>query len=216
MKIIKIILPILIIIAVAGGLYYYSTILEEEKIAEEKVKQQQILVEKQQAEELAEQKKLHCTETDKFFLIAKDHEDNVGQDILIKTKDSTVTNTCKYEVAANDFEIKGVDPEYYKALQENALVTDVGTGPSGRSFRLYDMVDKKLVVEKKYFDEMTVEGGLLTYFGLSKTKADKKNCKDFANFTKDGLTPNLVVKKTIDLKTYSVKEGKETKCVASQ
>jgi hypothetical protein len=96
------------------------------------------------------------------------------------------------------------------------LVTDVGTGPSGRSIRLYDLTDKKLITEKKYFGELALDANILTYFGEAKQKADAKNCKEFKDLTKDGGSAVLTVEKKVDLKTFLVKEGKTTKCLAVQ
>lgn len=219
MKNIKLILGVVALIVIGSGLYYGYTVMEEKdqqrQQAEAKAKAEKTALEQQQAEAAALAARTKCADGDKYFVVAVDHEGGVGQDIQVKDK-SAGTPECKLDGVNSVFEIKNSDPEYFKVQSEDALVTDIGTAPTGRSFRLYDLKDKNMVVEKKYFDELNISTTTLTYFGLSKTKADKKNCADFAQFTKDGLTPNLVVKKTIDLKTYSAKETKETKCVASQ
>ena len=160
-----------------------------------------------EAVEAAEQAKLKCVEAGNYYVITKDHDGNVGEDILVKTKQDGVTNDCKYVATDSDFEIKGSDAVYFKDIKANAMVVDIGTGPSGRSFKIYDLKDKNVVTEKAYFEDFTITDNVLTYFGLSKNKADAKKCKGEETY---------VVKKTIDLKTYSAKESKETKCVATQ
>ena len=193
----------------------YSIIVEEEKIAAEKAREVQLAQEQKIQAEEDERARTKCTDLEKFFVIARDRKDAVGQDIIVKDK-GEVANACQYLVAEADFNIQNSDPEYFKTLEKNAMVTDVGTGPSGRSFRLYDMQEKKMLTEKKYFGELTVASGTLSYFGLSKVKADKKNCKDYDNLMKDFSNANLVVKKIIDLETFLVKETKESNCVAEQ
>lgn len=218
MKNIKIIIfAVAALLLVGGGYFAIITIQEQEKaaqVAEAKVREEKAALEQKQAVEAALAARTKCTEVGDYFVITLDHENLVGQDILVKNK--VENKVCKYEVIEGDFEAKSSDPEYFKAIEVNSLVTDLGTGPSGRSFRLYDLTDKKLVTEKQYFGDVNIANSTLTYFGLAKQKADKKNCKEYEQFVKDGLTPNLVVEKKVDLKTLLVKEGKTTKCVASQ
>ncbi len=202
-----------LLLVLAGGLYFNS-VLEQEKIASEKVKQEQLALEARQTQEMAEQKRTKCVELENHTVVTYEHENSVGQDILLKDK-GAITG-CKYEVVAGDLEIKNQDAEYFKDVQGNALITDVGTGPTGRSFRLYDLNEKKLLTEKKYFDELNIIDSKLEYFGLSKTKADAINCKDYKTFMKEFGNANIAVKKIVDLKTFLVKETRETMCVANQ
>ncbi len=206
----------LLVVLLIGGIVYsdYTNMVEQQKIAEEKAKQERMVLEKQQAEEAAIAAKTKCTDSDKYSIVTVDRSEVVGQDILVKNK--VEGEPCKYDNANSVFEIKNADPEYYKFQAANALVTDLGTGPSGRSIRLYDLTEKKLITEKKYFGELTLKASTLTYFGEAKQKADVKNCKDFKTLTKDGLSAVLTVEKNVDLSTFLVKEGKTTKCVAAQ
>jgi hypothetical protein len=160
-------------------------------------------VDKTRREEQALQDRTKCSDAEKYFVVALDRDGVPGQDIVLKTKVEGSTPECKYVVAEGDFELKNEDPQYFKALGSNALVTDVGTGPSGRSLRIYDLGDKSLVTEKKYFGEFSVADDKLTYFGQAKKAA--KDCKDVST-----------VEKVVDLKTFLVKETKNTKCVAEQ
>lgn len=218
MKNIKIIIIVVVLVVVLGGGYFVYTVVQDNQKAEEmaaaKVKADQQKEQEILAVEASLKARTKCPTVSGYFVVTLDRDGGVGQDILVKQK--TDGQVCTYVVVGEDFEIKNTDPEYFKALGANALVTDIGTGPSGRSFRLYDLTDKKLVTEKQYFGDLKVASTTLTYIGLAKAKADAKNCKDFKKFETDDLTPNLVIEKTIDLKTYSVKEGKTTSCVASQ
>lgn len=214
-NIIIITIVVILLLLTSGGYFIYTDMQEQQRMANEKVKQEQLAIEQKNLAEAEAAKLLKCVDGDDFSVVTRDHKDSVGQDILVKTKGATV-NGCVFSPVEGDFDLTNADAQYYKAQVANSLLTDIGTGPSGRKFRLYDLKDKSMITEKDYFGELVVASGTLSYFGLPKTKADKNNCKDFAQFTKDGLTPNLVVKKTIDLLTYSAKEGKETKCVANQ
>jgi hypothetical protein len=206
---------LLVLLLIGGtGYTYYSDMVAQEELAQEKAKQEQMLQAKKQAEEAALSTRTKCVEGDSFSITTLDREGSVGQDIVVKEKGTNAT--CKYDSVGAVFEIKNTDPEYYKYQAANALVTDLGTGPSGRSIRLYDLTEKKLITEKKYFDELSLASTTLTYFGEAKQKADAKNCKDFKTLTKDGMTAVLTVEKMVDLKTFLVKEGKTTKCIAVQ
>jgi hypothetical protein len=209
---IKIILAVVALAMLGGGVYIYSDYLEQKNIAEARQAAENAEKERKAAEELAFQSRTKCTTSGDYSIITFDRDGQVGQDILVKAKGAE----CKYVASEGDFELKNQDPEYFKALEAKALVTDVGTGPSGRSLRLYDLGDKSLITEKKYFGDMVIKDGTLTYFGESKTKADKKNCSDFAKITEEGFTPVFTVEKIVDLKTFLVKETKNTKCVSVQ
>lgn len=220
MQIIKILLPLLLIGAIGSGIYFF-TVAEQERLEQEnKAREERAALERQVAEQKAqqeaEQKRLACVENTKYYAITKDHAESAGEDILVKTKTEGVTYECKYEVAEGDFEIKGEEAIYLKNLEGGALITDIGTGPSGRKLRIYDLVSKKQITEKEYFEEFTVASNTLTYLGLAKNKADKKNCKEFDTLMKDFGNANLVENKIVDLKTYLVKVDKTTKCVARQ
>jgi hypothetical protein len=207
MENVKIILSVLVVVLLGAGGYYGYTVMqareEVRKVAEAKAQAEKIAIAQQQAAEQSLAARTKCTATDNYSVTTLDHDGAVGQDILVKAKADT--SDCKYDAAGAVFEIKNSDPEYFKAQVENSLLTDVGTGPSGRSFRLYDLKDKNMVVEKKYFGELIIASSTLTYFGEPKAKVTLKGCKDV-----------VAVKKTIDLATYSAKETKETKCVATQ
>ncbi len=214
-NIITILVAVFVLVIVGGGIYMYMDMAEQEKIAlEKKQAEERSIAEKLEAEQaLAARTK--CGIFGNYFAITFDHEDTVGQDILVRdTAGAEVA--CTFAVAEGDFSLINSDAQYLKGIVGKAVVTDVGTGPSGRSLRIYDMTDKSLVTEKKYFGEMTIASSTLTYFGLAKEKASKKNCKEYDELTKDGGTANLVVEKNVNLETYSVKEGKTTKCVGEQ
>ena len=205
MKNIKLILSIIVLVLLAGGGYFAYTLVQQNQQIKEQadlaVKAQQQAMEEKQAADAALASRTKCVPGENFTIVTLDHDNAVGQDILVKQK--TDGQACKYEVADGDFEIKNSDPEYYKFQAANALVTDLGTGPTGRSIRLYDLSEKKLITEKKYFGDLSLSGNTLTYFGEAKTKI--KNCKG-----------DSAVEKIVDLKTFLVKEGKTTKCVEAQ
>lgn len=216
MKVKLISLSILAIVLLGGGYFGYTYYDEQMQIKAQKEaaeKAQAQALAQRQAEEAAMAQRTKCAEAGDYFVVTLDHNDAPGQDILVKQKADG--QACKYEVGGDDFEVKSSDPEYFKAIAGTSMITDLGTGPN-RSFRLYDLKDKKLITEKQYFGDLSIKDTTLTYTGLSKQKADAKTCKEFKQITKDGLTPNLVVEKVIDLKTLLVKEGKTTKCVSSQ
>jgi hypothetical protein len=217
---IKTIISIIALVIVAGGAFLgYSAMKANEMARQEteaKAKAEADAIAQQQKEAESLIARTKCTTVGKNFVVTLDRENSVGQDILIKTVGEDDVPMCKYEKAEADFEIKNTDPEYFKALDGKALVTDLGTSPTGRSVRLYDMTDKKLITEKQYFEDLKIASSTLVYLGLAKAKADVKNCKDFKKITDDGFTPTLVVEKTVNLETFLVKEGKTTKCIASQ
>lgn len=208
MKNIKIISAIIaIIVLVGGGYLVYSDYQAQEAAQQQRdaqAKAQADAAAQQQAAEAALAARTKCVDVDNYSVITLDHDGAVGQDILVKQKQDGAV--CKYDATDAVFEVKSADPEYYKFQAANALVTDLGTGPSGRSIRLYDLGDKKMITEKKYFGDLTLVSTTLTYFGEPKQKVTMKNCKD-------GV---VAVEKTVDLKTFLVKEGKTTKCVAIQ
>lgn len=214
---IKIISAIIAIIIVVGGGYFFYSDWQTQQLlqqqAEAKAKAEADALAQKQAEEAAIAARTKCTDTDSYTVVTLDRS-NLGQDILVKAK--AENQECTYDSAQGMFEVKNSDPEYFKYQAANALVTDVGTGPSGRAIRLYDLTDKKLITEKKYFGELSLSSTTLTYMGEAKQKADAKNCKDYKTLTKDGLSAVLTVEKNIDLKTFLVKEGKTTKCIAVQ
>lgn len=214
----NIIITVIVIVVLgvlADGYYYYSQAQEQQKLADQKAKEEQIAEQEKQQADAEAAKLLKCFDTDNYSIVTRDHKDSVGQDVLVKAKGANGTQ-CVYNPDPSDFDLTNNDPQYYKAQVQNALVTDIGTGPSGRKFRLYDLKDKSLITEKDYYGDLTVASDTLTYFGLSKTKADKKNCKNYADLMKNFNNANLVVKKIVNLQTFLVKETKETNCVANQ
>jgi hypothetical protein len=214
---IKTIITVVIAVAILVlGTFVYMDVVEQERLAEEKKVAEQRARDEEAARQQAIAAKTKCAKYADFFAITFDRDGGVGQDILVKNNKDGVDIVCDYSAADGDFELKNSDPQYLKGVAGKAVVTDVGTGPSGRSLRIYDLTDKSLVTEKKYFGEMTIASSTLTYFGLAKEKASKKNCKEYDELTKDGGTANLVVEKNVNLETYSVKEGKTTKCVGGQ
>lgn len=216
MNSIKLIVSIVVaLLVIGGGAYVYMDMVEQEKIAEEKKVAEQKVREEKAAAEQALAARTKCGIFGNYFAVTFDHEDAVGQDILVRDT-AGAEAACQFAPAEGDFSLVNSDAQYLKGIAGKAVVTDVGTGPSGRSLRIYDMADKSLVTEKKYFGEMTIASSTLTYFGLAKEKASKKNCKEYDELTKDGGTANLVVEKNVNLETYSVKEGKTTKCVGEQ
>lgn len=205
MNSIKLILSIVVALAVVGGgAYVYMDMAEQERIAEEKRVAEQKLRDQQIAAQQALAARTKCGIFGNYFAVTLDHEGAVGQDILVRDTKGTEA-ACTFSVAEGDFSLVNSDAQYLKGIAGKAVVTDVGTGPSGRSLRIYDMTDKSLVTEKKYFGEMTIASTTLTYFGLA--KSSPKGCKE---------AEVLVVEKNVNLETYSVKEGKTTKCVGEQ
>jgi uncharacterized protein YpmB len=205
-NVILIVATVVILIILGGAGYYGYTVIQEreqaKQMAEEKAKAEAEAAAQQKAEEDALLARTKCVNTDKYSIVTLDHADSaVGQDIVVKP--TTDSQDCKYVVNDGDFEIKSADPEYYKFQAANALVTDIGTGPTGRSIRLYDLGEKKLITEKKYFGELTLASSTLKYMGEAKTKI--KSCKG-----------DTVVEKDVDLTTFMVKEGKTSKCVEAQ
>lgn len=209
---------VVVLVIIGGGGFFGYTMWEDSQkakaAAEAKAKADADEFAAQQAEAQALAARTKCNDDSSYHVMTLDHDGAPGQDIAVKQKADG--QACAYDETEAVFTVKNSDPEYFKAIGGNAMITDVGTGPSGRSFRLYDLGDKKMIVEKKYFGDLSVGSTTLTYQGESKTKATASNCSEYKQFTKDGLTPVLTVEKTIDLKSYSVKEGKTTKCVAAQ
>jgi hypothetical protein len=203
------------LLVLGGGVYVYMDMVEQEKIAEEKKAAEQRAAQEKAAAEQALAARTKCGIFGNYFAVTFDHESAVGQDILVRDT-AGAEAACTFAVAEGDFSLVNSDPQYLKGVAGKAVVVDVGTGPSGRSLRIYDLTDKSLVTEKQYFGEMKIASTTLTYLGLAKEKASKKNCKEYDELTKDGGTANLVVEKNVNLETYSVKEGKTTKCVGGQ
>ena len=205
MNSIKLIISIVVaVLVIGGGAYVYMDMVEQEKIAEEKkVAEQRAAQEKAEAEQ-ALAARIKCGIFGNYFAVTFDHEGAVGQDILVRDT-AGAEAACQFAPAEGDFSLVNSDAQYLKGIAGKAVVTDVGTGPSGRLVRIYDLTDKSLVTEKKYFGEMAIASSTLTYFGLA--KSSPKGCKE---------GEVLVVEKNVNLETYSVKEGKTTKCVGEQ
>lgn len=214
---IKLIVGVVALVLIAGGGYAGYVAWEEDKKEQEalaeKARQERLAKEMKMAEEAKLASRTKCADAGKYFVISLDREGAVGQDILVKKKTEDQNISCKYEVGEGDFEIKNSDPESAVGLGADAFVTNVDTDSKTKSFRLYDLAEGKKITEKQYFGELNLSSTTLVYTGLAKEKASSKNCKEFKKFTDEKLTPTLVVDKTIDLKTYLVKDAKSNKCI---
>ncbi len=217
MKILKILIPVVVVGGLAvGGYLYYQADQEQKAAAEMKAKEQLAMEQKIQAEAEAEQKRLTCTDSTDYYVISRDRDGGVGEDILVKTKIEGFVANCKYEVADGDFEVKNSDPEYFKTIQGNLVITDIGTGPSGRGFRVYDITKKEKAFGQNYFGEINIGSSTVSYLAKSNIKADAKNCKDYKTFMKDFGNAVIVTGLTLDLETLKTKDDKKTSCLAVQ
>ena len=162
--------------------------------------------------------KVVCVSNESYTAITQDNNGEVGSSILIKTKKNPgETITCAYTVAAEDFELKDRDAEYFKSFAGNYLVTDTGTGPTVRGLTIYSIPEKTKIYEDGYLGwDISTTTNSVSYWSASSPTAPKptdQNCEDFTKNSEDGLVAHMAESVTLDLSTLKVTHTAKHKCI---
>jgi hypothetical protein len=163
--------------------------------------------------------KVTCKENDKYFVIFKDDEGYVGEDLLIKYKTEEHQNfNCEYVVEKDDFEIQNNDSaQFFLGLENNSLILDRGTGPSFRDLMIYDLINRKKVFTENYADEaILIENNSITYWSYTNTPATKKNCPKVDEYEGYGGTAGIESRTLLTLSDLKKKELGVYRCTYRQ
>lgn len=124
----------------------------------------------------------------------------------------SITNSAK-EV----WEVPFVEMSFFSGISGDYLLIDQGSSEVLRDFHIYDLKTRKETgVVTVDSDEMSIEGGKLTYYTLVEPKTIKKlpACPEGAEWKKNGLGIGYLQKRIVELSTGKVTNTEEYKCRA--
>lgn len=104
---------------------------------------------------------------------------------------------------------------YFKAVVGNYLVLDQGTAPPPRSLVVYDLSNKKAVLQVQYAD-LVIKNQLLTYWEPTTQKITTINCPQASGWQKSGLGAQIQKSVSFDLSNLTKKDLGKTRCSATQ
>lgn len=169
------------------------------------------------APKIAAEKGVECYDGNQYFVLTKERDSDVGEDILVKRKDTpTQTLPCAYSVAPGDIELAEEGPTYYLGLTGVFLMLDHGTAPPPRGLTVYDMKKGKEVYADQYNQPFETSDGTFTYWQPTDTKPTTANCPDLAQLEESGLGAGIERHVRLDLATLKVTDFKEIRCSARQ
>ena len=135
---------------------------------------------------------------------------------MYKKSGLNTTIACDIRAATFVFGLDDATVERPVYLVGDFLITDVGTGPSGRGLLGYNIVTKKEVFFDKYGEvEVVHPPDGLEYWRSSETLATELNCPHIEKITEGGFGAELQVYVRRNLVSGLV-EFMQERCVATQ
>lgn len=167
------------------------------------------------ANSLAYMQKMTCNNYPNYFVITHSLED-VGEAVLIKKKVSVDQKfDCSYNLEEDDFEIKR-SPEFFKAIEGDFLITDIGTGPYPRSLAVYDLRSQKAVFDSGYSVPIDIRDGTITYWKTISEKPNEANCPELEQYAKEYLGAGIESHVVLNLNDLTEKGLGEKRCKPRQ
>ena len=163
-------------------------------------------------------------ENNKCFVFAKyvvktNSGEDVGEDIIVYRRNSSTGDgaaSCKNS-ATPYYTIKNSDANYFAGLSGEFLFVDNGTGTDGRGLEIFDLQSKKSIYSTEYYDELELQQDrFVIYDKLSKTDGALKNCRQAAQWKKNGLSVGWIRQSKLDLQTLKETPIGSIRCRAFQ
>lgn len=160
---------------------------------------------------------LTCHQNDRYFIVVRTRNIDVGEDILVKTKSNANDNiACSYDVASDDREFTDAEPNFFLGLQGDNLLIDQGTAPPPRRVIIVDLRTGEEVYDDMYNRPVTVEDESFTYWKPTDENPTDENCAELESWEANGLGAGIEEHVTLDLQTLTLDESGETRCSARQ
>lgn len=160
---------------------------------------------------------LNCHQNDRYFIVVRTRDIEVGEDILVKTKSSPADDfACVYEVGSGDREFKGAEADYFFDLSGDRLLIDQGTAPPPRRIKVIGLDTGKEIYTDLYNRPAAVEGVKFTYWKPTDEAPTAANCPELPQWEANGLGAGIEEQVTLDLETLDLIESGETRCTARQ
>src|SRR4051812_27821714 len=91
-----------------------------------------------------------CFERPKYFIVQREHSNDIGAHFLVKYKRSpTQSVLCAYTVDQNDFEIDEVENDYIAEIND-LLFLSGSTGPTGNGLSVWSLQTREKVYHVVY------------------------------------------------------------------
>lgn len=136
---------------------------------------------------------------------------------------------AKVKVIQNDageiIEINGTkaptqEADFFSGVYKNFLLIDNGTGPNGRTLKVWSIDEKKIIFETPYEGDLSIKEDKLNFIlpvDLKKTKLLKPvNCPDAANWKKEGLEVGYGIPSAYDFAKRAATAAGDAICFAVQ
>lgn len=142
----------------------------------------------------------------------------VGDDIEVfrRVQSNSVADSCE-NTGAPYYTIKNADANYFAGLSGEYLLVDNGTGTDGRGLEVFNLQSKKSIYSTEYYDELEIQQGrFVIYHKFSETKGALKNCRQAAQWKKDGFGIGWGRQSKLDLQTLKETPLGAIRCRAFQ
>lgn len=175
----------------------------------------------------ADEYKSVCYDKDKYQIFARDRYANVGMDIFFRIKKNNIdTDNCNWDRRKGDVwisENKGKyseDAKYVIGVRNDFVLMDSGTAADPeRIFAVYDMKNRKQVLEKNVSEQVVIGDGSVTLW-IPTGSSNANNCSNRKELEGEvrqsehasGATFRQTRKHLFDLKTGTLRSTQETKC----
>jgi hypothetical protein len=157
-----------------------------------------------------------CVDYEKYAVISRELQDQVGSDTLVKFKAAKDEHiACEYSAGASDFEIKNEFAESFIGLHGDLLFLDSSTMPGEAGLTIYNVSSRKKVFQTAYLGPTEVTGDNMSLWQVAQN-ATRAECPDAEKIAQQGLTPTLERRMILNLRTFALAETKETRCGVEQ
>jgi hypothetical protein len=130
-----------------------------------------------QAGAAAQVRELRCHESDRFRVVERPASHEPGADFLVRPVPPSGSEApCRWDPGPGDFVIARRDAERYLALEGALLVLDNGTGPDGRQLIVWDLAERRRVLDVPYGGLVSMQHGEIVYWHPTGTPPTPQNC----------------------------------------
>ncbi len=125
----------------------------------------------------AQARELRCHESDRFRVVERPASHAPGAEFLVRPVPSSGSEApCRWNPGPGDFVIARRDAERYLALEGALLVVDNGTGPDGRQLIVWDLAQRRRVLDVPYSGLVSAHPGEVVYWHPTGTPPTPQNC----------------------------------------
>jgi len=159
---------------------------------------------------------LTCYESAKYLVVAKEIQEGLGTDFLIKYKSKPGDKlSCNYVSGSDSFEIKNDWAEYFAGLKKDLLIFDSTTGPGPSGLTIWDLRKRKIVFKGSWYDPEESNDDTLVYW-LETGEATDNNCPQLKEWKLQGLEAAIETKVTLNLSNFEISRTRQTRCSSRQ